>query len=822
MGGALKRTSQNDVINRFQQLSEQWKRVVDNVNKNGDFSLIKNQVPSLSGLQAIKSINKDVQKLEKKIQKKPLDKRIARQAHKLIAALENTLLNIVNESKSSSDEENLTKIKEKLNGWGTNFSENLESYIARKNVSSWVSFVDQVRKGEKKVPFSITRNYETLAHQVFSDKMSALKKELMDEKLKDESLPFDPGKFDKEIASLSPVLEEFIQEVHHNKNYGSRRMKVICMDLLIDDLSQVVRSKFSPQKPPAEKNVKPKLSIVKIDGKVVYRLQKAASPIKNLTLRGGGGKGLGYVGTIQEFSRQGRLESLDAVSGSSAGGIAAVALALGTPPNELGDFCNQIQSGIGRKVSKDALKRMPFLKDRFKGISLLGSAAGIISAVDEASVKAAGKFLEKQEVQDAIRRSVQLPENHPHHLSPEEGTRLNYLLMRHLERKPAESESDLLTFRDMELLRKVEDVMGVKKHQFLDVTLTAWDGTDQKELYLNAKNFPGMSLADAVRITMALPGAFKRVDLDISRFRKDQPKTETVGANMGDTSSLSALEDPVKNEISEKEESESLKAAEVNSKSGKHKLFDGGLGSNSPVEVFIDTDQNYKKLYEAKAKELSEKIRNEKDPGRRKKLEKERHDLGINFSKEDLEYQRSQQETFNLVFDNGGKGFSNESSRYRIKENIFVRIFFTIMGAMKNHKTMIHLREKEDQKLDEVANTFVVGHGDFGTMSMTPKEEEKRAADTMSALMAAEWGRQHDEQGIFLETDSLPALLQQLSPEELEDMEWGYPFDAPSDNEEYISRFKKEDIDEALKNEDLPVSLRQRLEQISQQLPGAE
>ena len=83
------------------------------------------------------------------------------------------------------------------------------------------------------------------------------------------------------------------------------------------------------------------------------------------------------------------------------------------------------------------------------------------------------------------------------------------------------------------------------------------------------------------------------------------------------------------------------------------------------------------------------------------------------------------------IFDDKGKGFPAESLRYNYSENIFIRFFLWLLGAVKSINTTKELCKAENTKLDDVGNVFVGGHGHLGTLSIQPKSDELKAANLM-------------------------------------------------------------------------------------------
>ena len=543
------------------------------------------------------------------------------------------------------------------------------------SVSARYNEIVHLAKTSKRVSNRKMRQFTAMAPQIFNERIDQLRGRITNGNIDEarESIQL----YQEEIA----ILTQFINE---HPGLSTNREKIICLDILIEDVVASFENKFCVKDPATLTSNQPRYEISKTqdaEGRTIYRLvSNQPPPIKNICLRGGGGKGLGYVGMLSELARQGKLDQLESVAGSSAGGIASMALSIGVPCDQLGDFCVQVQKGIDKEISENAIEKMPFLKNQFKGLGILGSAAGIIPAADNAALKSVGEFLKT-----IAGESNTLPFEPDGNgfkfngvaISSDEKQRLEQLFANYQNPNRVINEGDLITFADLALLKRL-DTTG--SHHFRDLTLTGWDGTDQKEIYFNAQNYPNMPIAYATRITMALPGAFKRVDMDIERFRA------------GNNNPSKTNPDNV------------------------HRLFDGGLGSNSPSEVFI--------------KPLNESSTNE----------------------DHLEYQKAQQETLTCIFDADGEGYSAQSLGHNYSESLLVRIFLWLLKAVSSPWKMKELRDNENEKLDKLGNEFVVGHGHLGTLSMNPRQQEVDAANLMSALQAIEFCRQRKDQVYYLES----------------------------------------------------------------------
>lgn len=337
--------------------------------------------------------------------------------------------------------------------------------------------------------------------------------------------------FYEKIKNAKQQLDESIVLLQRKECNASSRVKLLTIDSLLSlHIQRLAQGEMGGSE--AEVSTAPMI-FVSVDpdtNRPLYHLIKPAPPIKNLTLRGGGGKGQGYVKMIEVFRRNGIFDHLENVSGSSAGGIAAVALAFGI--EDVDNFCSEVQAGISKESSDAALKVMPFLRDKFHGVGVKGSAAGIILVIDRITTQRVQGFLDDHVVQEFLQENSFLGE--------EELGRLERLRTR---ASVAQNEEDLITFSDLSLLKRIVDEMQKtnplirKRYPFLNLILTGWTGTIMQMIYFSAESHPNMPIAYIVRVTMSLPGVFQYVRLKLN---------------------------------------------------GKmHKLFDGCVGSNSPSEVFI-------------------------------------------------------------------------------------------------------------------------------------------------------------------------------------------------------------------------------------------
>jgi predicted acylesterase/phospholipase RssA len=537
---------------------------------------------------------------------------------------------------------------------------NNESPKADSIILSWTTTVQQARMGNK-IPKNTLKNLPKICQSIFQEKIKALEDRIPSKQLQN---------LQEEVHNFSSHLLDAAKVIQNDENYNWR-MQIICLDVLVDDLVLALENKFDPQ--PQHTETPP--TITRVGDKFI--LQQEAV-IENLCLRGGGGKGFGYAGTLEALTKAGKLNQLKAVSGSSAGAIAAVAIGIGTPPQALGNFCDAIQAGIGKAKSMEAMDHYPALRGMFSGLGLMGNAAGIIHAIDEATAKNAREFLQQSAVCDFLASRNDI-------FAPHELNRLRVLTA---EVTFPREESAMLTFKDLELLGRIRGE-GIENN-FKAVTLTGWDATDAKEIYFDSQNTPNMPIAHATRISMALPGAFKTVEMNLTQYQPGGARVQSP-----------------------------------------HKFMDGGLGSNSPNEVFIKPLTN------------------------------------TSTEEERVQHQKAQASTLTCIFDEGGKSFARDSSLFSHSESIITGIFLRLLGAIRSIFHMDALRNDESKKLNDTGNIMVVGHGQLGTLSVSPTKEERYAVDLMAKLMAVDWLRQQGEGGAQLESASPDVLLQQLPLEKL-------------------------------------------------------
>lgn len=307
------------------------------------------------------------------------------------------------------------------------------------------------------------------------------------------------GIFEEKIPEIKRDFDSLITFIS-SKNYkASDRTKILTLDSMLTALMGRLDPESSPVRDAYHYVSRLHVTIDPETNRPLYHLTRSAPPLRNLSLRGGGGKGQGYVKMIQVLRKNKWFDALEYVAGSSAGGIAAVALAFGI--EDLEQFCTEVQASIMRKQSRAALRVMPFLRGRFRGLGVLGSAAGVIYAIDRITTRRVQDFLNREEVRSFIRENV----------FGKQFKRLEQLRTRAII---ARNESDFVTFADLALLREIASAAGLGNY-FLRLALSFWNTTRQQGGFFNEETYPDLPIAYAVRATMALPGVFQSIVLEL-------------------------------------------------------------------------------------------------------------------------------------------------------------------------------------------------------------------------------------------------------------------------------------------------------------------
>ncbi len=486
-------------------------------------------------------------------------------------------------------------------------------------------------------------------------KFTKLVKDILRSKL---NLP----ELDKHIEN---EIDDLAKKLFANKSIGDRE-KIICMEALINKHCNKLGNVNIP---PYKATFNSQNNRIDLIGPVRTR---------NVVFQGGGGKGVGYGGMLKIMSESGQLQHLKCVGGSSAGALAATAVAIGTTTEEFSEFVDKIQRGQNTPAEDIKSK----YEDDHPMFQMLNpessnSALGIIKCIDEKSREKVLQFLQNKNI-DNINKDINESIDKTEQLTGDEQARLKVLQNPNASGKI--SEEIMITFGDLKTLTKIPG------SPFKELTITAWDATNQEERYFDCKTAPNMPIAYAARASMSLPVVFE----------------------------------PVKN--------------------GSVTLYDGGLYSNSPFEIFNESfKQNNGETNENYIKRMSN-INDDCKFGE------------LNSMKKGITKQIQQQNTLMAIFDEAGAGHRADSTSVGFQYGTGIGGFVndtvaTIGGA---HTSVSKNREMENAKLHNVGRMMIVGHGQLRTTSLNPTQEQKEAANLMSEAWTQNWITDHADEATLI------------------------------------------------------------------------
>lgn len=217
------------------------------------------------------------------------------------------------------------------------------------------------------------------------------------------------------------------------------------------------------------------------DGK--YTVIEKAPDITNLVLKGGGMKGVGYIGVLTAMERLGLMSPIKHIAGTSAGAINSSCIATGMDATEL-------------KALNDSLNMS---EQMGKGVEPNGKNITLGWNINPFA-KSATKLLET--LQNVFRTNV------TSHITADaiKQSQLNDQDKRQLLTM-LNTETHPITFRDLRLLSQIDST------RFKDLTLVGYDSDNKKNVYFNADTTPDLPIATATRISMSIPVLFKPVEL---------------------------------------------------------------------------------------------------------------------------------------------------------------------------------------------------------------------------------------------------------------------------------------------------------------------
>ncbi|MBJ7262310.1 MAG: patatin-like phospholipase family protein [Burkholderiaceae bacterium] len=402
---------------------------------------------------------------------------------------------------------------------------------------------------------------------------------------------------------------------------------------------------------------------------------RPAPQLENLVLRGGGAKGIGYSAALDQLDKAGLLSGVRHIAGSSAGALTAACLAGGMTAAQFEKGPAEIlfrQSPLAALGGADLLARAYPDMKMERG---LAPAVTSLRVIDESLSKSVQNYLKAnwQSPEFEARLNAIRP--------PLTSTQLGRLI--ELQKLPdfdVPHKKSMITFADLKMLNELAP------GTFKQLTLTGWNVTDQREDYFSADTTPDMPVAYAARISMAFPLVFKAVALE---------------------------------------------------QNGEKKVYvDGGVGSNTPVEVF---DKDTVTGIEGAA------------PAEHARAERRARTLLLTFDSDGQAYQIM----------HGGKpepaplGF-------------FGRIKAFLVNLITAHPDQESANLAEQKKIWNAGpDALPVFHGEIGTLSMNISDDMQHQVHMLSAWKALEQIEARMNHAYHMEYDSLEQLASQLSSDEI-------------------------------------------------------
>jgi len=201
---------------------------------------------------------------------------------------------------------------------------------------------------------------------------------------------------------------------------------------------------------------------------------------RNLVFKGGGVRGIAYLGALRYLYEQGMMRHVERVAGTSAGAITALGVALN--PSSYEDLRRLADSLDFRKVPAEEDARMPAqttsrilaLRERYRELSVFKNLQCSMRLVQEKGWYSSDYFY--------------------HWLR-------DIIAERFLVRKDAYTFAD---FRNRDIHRDRQD--------FLDLFITGTDITHRTARVFSFETTPDMEVALAVRISMSIPLFFEAIE----------------------------------------------------------------------------------------------------------------------------------------------------------------------------------------------------------------------------------------------------------------------------------------------------------------------
>ncbi|MDR3317044.1 MAG: hypothetical protein LBS68_03200 [Puniceicoccales bacterium] len=403
----------------------------------------------------------------------------------------------------------------------------------KKSMRAWSENIRRLKQtNEENVQSNpqMVENLEAYAGNMFELRCQVLRKEAKEKGIADE-------KIDGELAQCHEELSGEKEFLETNKEGFTIRMRFCCLEDFMVCKFYEARRRLGLEVP-------------------IYEGKKYDTFI----FQGGGAKGVAYVPLVSMFSKDGFSDLLETdcrASGNSIGAFAAACHAFHV--ENMHNCINKFQSAMQENNETDETLKTayPSLTDAMDQASSLikiiipdgypfnMDGLPIVKVMDEMLSKSVCKFLDTFS-EDAL----------PNSFTESDRERIKKL------KQPfdasASREDYMLKFSDIPLLRKLPK----GEENFHDLSMSIWDNTDHKKRYLRADTTPDLPIAYALRFSSSIPLAFKKISWGVGAEMSSPP------AENGPKTSI--------------EMAQSVSTSSVN----RHDIYDGFIGTNSPVKGF--------------------------------------------------------------------------------------------------------------------------------------------------------------------------------------------------------------------------------------------
>lgn len=416
------------------------------------------------------------------------------------------------------------------------------------------AFDDTVNKAVKEKPglFTTLRNFivgEKVArvdwlthsadlHKHVADRASVLKN----------SLPVGlHAAFDAQFQILSATLySNSFQNTQAREDFGHRQMshEALRQDILeasalanaavgmlsewsVEQQSALATPAPGPQAAPAMPKpvqVAPPATqapqFIKTPGNGYAMVRKMPEP-EAMVLRGGGAKGVGNGPALDMMQKNGLLDGVNTLVGTSAGALTATLMASGMNGTEFDEFAQQFDMNLVKSTPDNYGTLYPMMKG-----GLVGHKAGeAVRVLDFISAAKVSNYLKANWGDPTfISRLAKLCNHLPAAEADQIQIRLATLKSQDFT---SDRSGSMLTFRDLAIMNALEP------SQFKQLHLTGWDTSNNKSTYFNATATPDMPVAIAGRISMSIPVYFESVKYDPGDGKGMRSFTDGgVGTNM--------------------------------------------------------------------------------------------------------------------------------------------------------------------------------------------------------------------------------------------------------------------------------------------------